>query len=71
MQHAESTDAFDAMLSALAMMRYTPARNGYAYAIAVVVECDQALNYIQLVVERGRYISGVVATGDCAVFVIG
>ena len=41
MQHGESTDAFSAMLSAfgfrlsaLAILRYTPARSAYAYAIA-------------------------------------
>ena len=85
MQHAESTADFDAILSALgshlsALSSRNIALHTGTQRVCVCVcvcervtamECDEALNQIQLVAEHWRYVAGVLATDDCAVFVRG
>ena len=78
MQHAASTDAFNAMLSA--SISHNIALHTGTHRVCVchrvcqrvaVIKCNEAFKQIQLVAEHGRYVAGVLATGDCAVFARG
>lgn len=74
MQHAESTDAFSAMLSALGsrnLALHIGTQRVCVCERVAVMERDECLSQIQLVAEHGQHVASVLATGDCTVFVIG